>query len=310
MDATYYLDADVAYVLGLIVARGTLLEQTGMYKVILTFPKASLQAVGETRRFDGEREVRLELERVRERIGRVLGWDIQTEDTGEAWQLVVRLLAPTIAWRNLMVLLEGRTGYQYFGIPRALLRRDTPRDYKAEFVRGFADVAGNIRVANRDRVGRHRVRLDVLNYRTSWTLPVELCQLLQSHLDVNVASIIWGHPNLGRAWREHQINIYAEDFLTIGFTFSFKQEVLLELAALNSARSYVPTSPCPGERTLRRRRKHKSQAERDSRHLPPELLNRHFDAYWEVCRALGCPRRPLAGQCVAPELDDSTTAAI
>ena len=298
----WYLDLDVAYLLGLLVARGRLIEDKGTYNVILAFPKAALQATGSVHQFDGEREVRLELERVRRRVWSVLGGDVGIEDGGDSWRLVVRLFMPTVSWRNLRALLNDRTGYEYFEIPEVLMHPDTPRDYKLEFIRGFADVAGNIRLANRDREGRHRVRLDVLNYKTNWKLPVQLCQLLQDHLDVGVSSIIWGHPNMGRAWREHQINIYADEFEKVGFSFGFKQQVLIELAELNRAKGPALTSRCPGERR-RSGTKPRNREEKNQERLPQELMRRHFDAYWEICRALGCPKRPDLGQWLAPESD-------
>jgi len=280
------------------------MEQSDTYRVLITFPKAQLQAVGETLKFDGEREVRLELERIRRRLGGVLGGDVQTEESADSWHVIIRLFSPSAAWRNILVLLNNRTSFEYFEVPEVLLRQDTPRDYKLEFMRGFADLAGNIRPSNRDRQGLHRVRLDVLNHKANWKVPVQLCQLLQEHLGVAVPHIIWGHPNLGRAWREHQIDVYAEEFEKVGFSFSFKQRVLVELATLNRRRGITAPKGCPGQRERRHPDKETSSEESNSDHLPPELVDRHFDAYWEICRALGCPKRPFAGQQLAPELDE------
>lgn len=63
---------------------------------------------------------------------------------------------------------------------------DTPVKYVREYLRGFADVAGNVRPANRYVDGKNRVRLDILNYPTNWRLPVQLCHLLQERLEVPV----------------------------------------------------------------------------------------------------------------------------
>lgn len=303
MARSFYLDTDVAYVLGLLVARGKLRETGGLHEIEITFPGANLQAMGEAKKFHGEREVRLEMENVRQRVGTLMGGHVETRRVGDGWCLLVRLFQRTVAWRNLLGLLGGRTGYEYFQVPEPLLGSDTPQEYKKEFIRGFADVAGNIRVSNRDRRGHHRVRLDVLNYATNWTLPVQVCQLLQEGLHVAVPNIIWGHPNMGRQWREHQINIYAEEFLKVGFSFGFKQQVLEELAKLNQALKTRPPGACPGERGGSSD-KEADPGEGDERRLPPELLNRHFNSYWEICRALGCTRRPAAGEPPTPEPDE------
>lgn len=286
-----YLDSDVAYLLGLLVARGEIVTDANP-RIILHFPRAILSAKGVEKTYSTPEGIRLGLERMRDRLLNLLGGDAQTVETSEYFDLVIQFTRLTVAVRNLLHLTQGHTHYSTFTLPPILLKDDVPPDYKREFMRGFADVAGNVRPSNRDQAGFHRVRLDVINSKGNWRLPVQLCLLLQEHVGVPVSSIIWGHPNMGREWREHQLNVYAEAFLSVGFSFPFKQEALEDLASANQGRRRAsqPTG-CPGERPLRRRKRRHPQ-ERDADHLPPELLGKHCDAYWQICRALGCPRRP------------------
>lgn len=290
-----YMDADVAYLLGLLVARGELQSSENVYRILLHFPKGALLASGEELTFDTDKEIRPGMEKVRERLIELTGADIQTVDGGASWDLVIRWTRSTMAWRNILLLLDQQTSYHYFSVPPVLFEETTSREYKEEFVRGYADVAGNIRPANRDQAGRHRVRLDILNYPTNWRLPVQLCLLLQEQLGVPVPLITWGHPNLGRAWREHQLNIYAEDFLNVGFYFDYKQNALEELADKNVTRFTARVKGCPGQR---RGGPHKpaDPGEHSAQRLDESLLDKHFDAYWHICRALGCPRRPAPGE--------------
>lgn len=168
-----------------------------------------------------------------------------------------------------------------------------PKDWKREFVRGYADVAGNIRKANRYVDGRHRVRLDVLNYPTNWEVPVQLCTLLQEHLDVPVQLIAYGHPNLKRGFREHMVNIFAKPFLQIGFTFEHKQKILEELAEWNHLHAKEPPyMPCPGMRKVQNT-KPSDPNENNRDKLDPRLVGHHYDAYWQICKALGCKRYPV-----------------
>lgn len=168
-------------------------------------------------------------------------------------------------------------------------------------MRGYADVAGNIREANRYVDGRHRVRLDVLNYSTNWHVPVQLCTLLQEHLNVPVQLITWGHPNLGRKFREHQINIFAKPFLDIGFSFEHKQKILQEFAEWDDKNVKTTNyAPCPGMRNIRKR-KPNDPDENNAEKLDPVLVGNHYDAYWQICKALGCMRMPDKG--VQLELD-------
>jgi hypothetical protein len=298
-----YMDGDVAYLLGMLVARGELSSSENVFRMIVHFPKGSLQAQGTSTEFDTDKEIRLGITKIRERLLELLGGDVRVEDAGEHWDLVLRSTRRTMAWRNVLMLLNDRTTYRYFEIPDVLMDPAMPAEYKREFVRGYADVAANIRRSNYDQAGRHRVRLDTLNYPSNWRLPVQLCLLLQEHLGVGVPAIIWGHPNLGREWREHQLNVYAEDFLRIGFYFDYKQQALEELAQANRALGGSAQSPCPGQRRVRGR-KPADPEEGNAERLDVALVGQHFDAYWQICRALGCPRRPPPGQQLEMLLED------
>ena len=209
--------------------------------------------------------------------------------------ITVELPARHLAVRNLRMILEGRQSHREFTVPEVIAQSDD--EIIREFLRGFADVSGNIRRSNYDRNGFHRVYLDVLN--ANWTLPVQLCQLLQKRLKVPVHEILWGHPNLRdpqakhleqSPFREHQLRIYAHDFLQVGFYIRHKHEVLEKLADENRKRIYQgmsdPSSPCEGIRRFRFKESH--PLESDER-LPEHLRGRHFDAYWQICAACGCP---------------------
>lgn len=198
------------------------------------------------------------------------------------------------------MLTEARKAHPLIPVPAQVLAPDVPREIAREFVRGYADVSGNIRVANRYVDGRYRVRLDVLNSPADWSLPVRLCQLLQERLDVPLQLITWGHPNLGREFREHQLNVFATDFLRVGFGIPFKQEVLEHLAKMDQQSGVrCQQDPCPGER--RRRGRKPRSGEEQSMQLPPAIRGKHFNAYWQICRRVGCKRRPA--QVRLPDLE-------
>ncbi len=288
-----YCDADVAYLLGLIVARGQLVEQNDERRIIIEFPGSTMQVEGIQEVFDQPTEIKLGLVDISFRLRNLLETDIDIIDSGQGThRLLVRFHRNNMMWRNIRWMLGDPAHFGAFRVPEFLLNVQTPAEWKREFLRGFADVAGNIRQANRYVDGRNRVRLDVLNYRENWQLLVQLCQLLQDHLDVPVQLITWGHPNMGRDFREHQLNIFAVPFLKIGFNFRHKQRVLEELAECD--RTNFPNAryaSCPGERRVRKR-KPDDQREGDSNYLPAALCGKHFDAYWQICRELGCPKRP------------------
>lgn len=185
-----YCDGDVAYLLGLIVARGQLVEGTSDRRILIEFPGSTLQVEGISVSFDQPTEIKLGLVDISLRLRNLLETDIDIIDSTQGTHtLVVRFLRNNLIWRNIRLMLGASTHFGAFRVPDILLDSSTPSEWKMEFIRGYADVAGNIRHANRYVDGRHRVRLDVLNYKDNWELPVQLCRLLQDHLQIPVQLI-------------------------------------------------------------------------------------------------------------------------
>jgi len=285
-----YIDADVAYLAGLIVGRGTLSHTGGVRQLVIQFSHRSLEVKGTGSPFSLDDAMAIGLDSIRERLQELLETDIRKVVTNQGAELVARFMRNNMIWRNLLLLTEEATSYRHFHVPKVMFDADLPKEWKREFLRGYADVAGNIRHANRYVDGRHRVRLDVLNYPATWEVPVQLCTLLQDHLDVPVQLITWGHPNMGRGFREHQLNVFAEPFLAIGFSLGYKQRMLEEFADLDRAdQGEIESAPCPGLRE-RTTRKDTDEGEGNDSKLDQRLLGRHFDAYWQICQALGCTR--------------------
>jgi hypothetical protein len=289
-----YLDPDVAYLLGMIAARGTLLDRQPARQIIIEFPYQNLEIEleqGTERPFpiNVPQSIELGLSRIRERVLELMDCDVSINKLDKNFHMVMTLTRRTLAWRNVLLHLNNKTSFRHMNIPAALLHSSATTDMRMEFIRGYADVAGNVRRANRYRDGRNRVRLDVLN--DNWHLPVQLCRLLQEFLDIPVQLITWGHPSLGRGMREHQINIFVKPFARVGFSFEHKQRALLTLIEQDADKPNR-YQPCPGRRRLRKAKPFTPDAE--SERLPPEA-RQHFDAYWQICKALGCTVEPASG---------------
>lgn len=300
-----YIDADVAYLLGLITARGKISETADVRRVIIEFPYKSLEIEGISEHFDANDSIKLGLQHIQERILNVTGADVSVSSTDSSITLVLRFFRNTMVWRNILMHTQGYTGYEHFRVPEIFFSSVISTDWKREYLRGFADVAGSIRRANRYIDGSNRVRLDVLNYQTNWEMPVLLCTLLEEHLKIPVQLITWGHPNMNRDFREHQINIFAVPFGEIGFSFPHKQALLQEFIEHDKAGySTKVYSPCPGKKKLgNRKRKPKDSRESDDR-LNEKLKGQHFNAYWQICKKLGCPRTPKILQQAGWQIDE------
>jgi len=287
-----YMDQDTAYLTGLLIGRGIISESSGIRQLIIEFSHSSLSVEGISSSFSLETAIRLGLDDVRERLQELLDTDIRKVPRTGGVDLVIRFMRNSMIWRNILLLTEGASSYPHFRVPSVFFDPTLPKEWKREFVRGYADVAGNIRHANRYLDKRNRVRLDVLNYPTNWEVPVQLCRLLQEQLGVPVQLITWGHPNMGRDFREHQLNIFAEPFLAVGFSLEYKQRILEEFVEWDKAKlSEIEYRPCPGIRK-NRARKPDHPDEKNGEKLDHRLNGCHFDSYWQICKALGCERAP------------------
>jgi len=293
-----YLDVDMAYFLGLLVARGSINEVSGVKRITIEFPFRSMYAEGINKTFNQRDQIIIGLQDPIKRINELTDVQINQNITENTVYLTIETLKNTIFWRNVKMLLQGKTSYYEFSIPREIVEAD--EKIKVEFMRGYADVAGYVRVSNRDQVGRHRVYIDVLN--PNWYLPVQLCHLLQDHLGVPTATITYGHPNLrdprgkdyregnrGTWAREHQYKTYCEYFLKIGFYMRHKQEILEELADYNMRKfgKIEPMFCTPQPVKVKKRYRH-PEVKSDS--LPAEIRGKQYKSYWQICADLGCPR--------------------
>ncbi|MFH0948698.1 MAG: hypothetical protein V1833_06870 [Elusimicrobiota bacterium] len=292
-----FLDLDMAYLLGLIVGRGTIREISGMRQIVIEYPFKSLEAKGIKQIYDTKDKILLSLDETVSRLGELIEVIPKKVSAERSISIVIESTKYGLLWRNIDQLLKNKKSFREMEIPDILFVES--EDVKKEFLRGFADVTGSIGTGGRDQAGRHRVYISVLN--DNWKLPIQICRLLQEPpLSIPVNTIDWGHPNIrdgnvkeyneGReqAWaREHQLKIYAECYEGVGFRITHKNEILKELAEENkknfSGRSIKLCIPVE-----KRKKQRQPHPEEMSDKLPDELKGKHCNTYWEVCLNLGC----------------------
>lgn len=288
-----YLDPDVAYLLGLIAIRGTLYENPGDKRIVIEFPFKSLVVERAGTPVNQQQQLQIAAGEIRDRLYELLEADISVSKSPSAIEFTIRFLRNSMAWRNIGYLLKNRRSYAEFEVPKAVM--DSPEEViQIEFLRGVADAGGFIRDSNRFLDGRRRVYIEVNN--RNWTLPIQLCALLQRHLDIPVQIIQWGHPNVrqpnvpqGSAWaKEHQLKIFAEAFQRVGFHVSYKQEILKEFIAEDVQRGGQLPPKCNPNASIRRVKQKPRHSAEKSPQLPAALRKKHFDSYWQICLAVGC----------------------
>jgi hypothetical protein len=193
-----------------------------------------------------------------------------------------------LTWQLLAYLLNGDfSDYHSFRIPKAIFQSD--KEKQKEFLRGYFDVTGYVRASNSQfgREDQQRIYLEV-DHR-NWFLTLDLYKLFEK-VGIPIESIDFGHPNfrdpnfkkVAGFWaKEHQVKIFANQFLPIGSYLKHKQEVLTDLVKMNKAGLGDNSS----EKQFRIREKAQNPEE-NSEKLPDFLKGKHFNHYSELLAVL------------------------
>ena len=177
-------------------------------------------------------------------------------------------------------------------------------DERKEFLKGFADVTGYIRRSNAYfNKYEHRVYLEIPN---NWQMVIDICNLLKS-VDIPVQSIDWAHPNMRDGnlkkynageinfWKkEHQIKIWANEFITIGFGIIHKQQAL-EMFSDELIVVYIGLNKNLQKKTHKyywesKRKSNKIKPIHPSENdelIPLKIRGKHFDSWIEIAKELG-----------------------
>jgi len=287
-----YIDADVAYLIGMIVARGSFHQDGDVRRLVIQFPyrhDAMTPIPGTEVGIDRETALRLSLDSIRARITELLEVDLRVARKAHEVSLYAVFPRATIGWRDLRFITGAKSNYLEFEVPDIVC--DSNSDIQKEFLRGIADTSSEPSYADRDQSQRQRIVIQV--QFGNWVLPIQLCKLLQENLKVPVSNILWGHPNLrtpsgGGGWsKETRIRIFAEAFEPIGFYFGYKQQIFEEMVRFNRERADPKPKACNPKTKSLRGRKPRHQDE-SSEKLPDCLRGKHFNSYYKICRALGC----------------------
>ena len=287
-----FLSEDVAYFLGLIIGRGTIIKTKELNRLVVDFPFKNLSAVSpidQTKRFDTQIYLSNSLDKIVERIKR-LGLDVSklSDEDNRHVSIVVVWRNTDLTWQLLSYLLNGDfNDYHSFRIPKAIFQAD--KEKQKEFLRGYFDVTGYVRPTNAQfgKNDKQRIYLEV-DHR-NWFLVLDLYNLFEI-VGIPVESIDFGHPNFrdpsfkkpAGSWaKEHQVKIFANQFLPIGSYLKHKQEVLTDLAKMNKA----GVGNNSGKKKFRIREKAQNPEE-NSEKLPDFLRGKHFNHYSKLLIAL------------------------
>ena len=171
-------------------------------------------------------------------------------------------------------------------------------DEKKELLRGVADVTGYIRKSNIafGQDGCHRVYIEIPG---NWQFVIDVANMLKT-LDIPVQTIDFVHPNFRDSYlkkynegkpyywkKEHQLKIWANEFLPIGFNVVHKQRALERYAEeLLDYLDEKKTHQFYWEKPIRQRNKPIHPMENDES-LPEKIREKHFDSWTQIAQELG-----------------------
>ena len=180
------------------------------------------------------------------------------------------------------------------------------RDEKKQFLRGFCDVTGYIRRSN-TAYGikyNHRVYIEI---PANWFMVIDISNILKS-IDIPVQTIDWAHPNMRDGnlrkfnegnpdfWKkEHQIKIYANEFLPIGFGVIHKQQALQEYSeelltgyradrGINASQITHRFYWKVPDRSKTARKQHPGE---NDIFIPEEIRGKHYTSWRQIAQDLG-----------------------
>lgn len=198
--------------------------------------------------------------------------------------------------REILRLIDGGRHHSTMKMNSDLFSLST--DEKKSLLKGIADVTGYIRKSNIafGQEGAHRVYIEI---PVNWYMVVDIANMLKD-VDVPVQTIDFGHPNFRDSnlekynegkpnyWKkEHQIKVFANEFLPIGFNIKHKQDALVKYS--NELLEFIDPSKTHKfywEKTIRKGNKPHHPEENNST-LPPEIRGKHFDSWCDLAKCLG-----------------------
>ncbi|MFZ2146938.1 MAG: hypothetical protein WAV28_06935 [Sedimentisphaerales bacterium] len=241
-----YIDPDVAYLIGMIVARGSFQQDNDIRRLVIQFPYRLTTVPGSRNKLDRQTSLQVSLDNIRDRISELL--EVNLKVVKKAHEVSLNAVFPreTIGWRDLRYITGKKSDFRDFEVPQVIYESDS--DIQKEFLRGIADTSCEPNYADADQSGRQRIVIQV--QFGNWLLPIQLCKLLQENLSIPVSHILWGHPNIraprgDQPWaKETRIRIFAEAFVPIGFNFEYKQNIFEEMVKCNQSKVYSSPKPC------------------------------------------------------------------
>ncbi len=287
------MNTEMAYLCGMIFGNGEIQRESETTRVTIEIPHKNL-------RDDQNRDVSIyvssSLNNIRNFLEPLLGHSLIVSRLSNTTQISFNKPNEEYIMREIMRFVGNGINQSSMTMNEDLFNMSV--DEKKEFLRGFADVTGYIRNSNKafGQEGNHRVYIEIPG---SWQLVIDIANMLKD-VDVPIQTIDFGHPNFrdpmlkkynqGKKYfwkKEHQIKIWANEFLAVGFNIEHKQRALeLYSNELLAHKDKHSTHKFFWEKTTRRKIKPTHPMESDE-NIPLNIRGKHFDHWTDLAKQMG-----------------------
>ena len=287
------MNTQMAYLIGMILGNGEVQRKSDTTTITVELPHKNL--------IDDEgREVSVyvksSLADIRNIIEPLIGYSLPISQNKRATQFSFTKPNEDYTMREILRFIGNGVHHSTMSMNDELFNMTT--DERKELLRGMADVTGYIRKSNIafGQDGCHRVYIEIPG---NWQLVIDIANMLKS-LDIPVQTIDFGHPNFrdsnlkkyneGKPYywkKEHQVKIWANEFLPIGFNIEHKQKALEKYA--DELLEYLDenkTHKFYWEKPIRKKEKPYHPMVNDE-YLPEAIRGKHFESWTELAKELG-----------------------
>ncbi|HHS92121.1 MAG TPA: hypothetical protein ENK82_02125 [Campylobacterales bacterium] len=287
------MNNQMAYLAGMILGNGEIQRNKNDTTITIEIPHKNLKD-------DEEREVTVyvksSLVDIRSVVEPLIGHSLSISQTKRATSISFTKPNGDYTVREILRFIGSGVHHSTMTMNDELFNITT--DEKKELLRGIADVTGYIRKSNIafGQDGCHRVYIEIPG---NWQFVIDIANMLKK-LDIPVQTIDFGHPNFRdsnlkkynegkfKYWKkEHQVKIWANEFLPIGFNIVHKQRALEMYAEeLLEYLDEEKTHKFYWEKPIRLRNKQIHPMENDES-LPDTIRGKHFNSWTQLAKELG-----------------------
>ena len=287
------MNVEMSYLLGMILGNGEIQRGTTTTTVTIDIPYKNLYTDDLK---DVAVYVKASLVDIRSIVEPLIGHNVVITEFSHSTKLSFTKSNDEYVMREIVRLIGGGRHHSTMRMNPELF--DITSDQKRALLKGIADVTGYIRKSNIafGQDGAHRVYIEIPG---NWYMVIDIANMLKD-IDVPVQTIDFGHPNFrdgklvkyneGKPnfWKkEHQVKIFANEFLAVGFNIKHKQDALEKYSEeLLEFIDPVKTHKFYWEKTVKRTNKPLHPGEHDQS-LPEEIRGKHFDSWTDLARFLG-----------------------